>query len=73
MSDIVKDLRSECYPEQYSGWSSLCSDAADEIELLRAALRFMAEDGFIAADANAGFAQDILDGIERPEIEKYMT
>ena len=39
MSDIVKDLRSECYPEQYSGWISLCSGAADEIELLRGALQ----------------------------------
>ncbi|KKN78954.1 hypothetical protein LCGC14_0344300 [marine sediment metagenome] len=34
MGDIINDLRDECYPEQYSGWNSLCSEAADEIERL---------------------------------------
>ena len=56
MSDIVKDLRSECYPEQYSGWASLCSDAADEIERLKAGLWKIYSNPCLNPEGNAEIA-----------------
>jgi hypothetical protein len=74
MRTLVDRLRLQVELEHVGGFSAgLFEEAAEEIGRLRAAFRFMAEDGFIAADANAGFAQDILDGVERPEITKYLT